>query len=132
MQRSRTICAVLIPMLVATFFGCSGDPLDVPSAPSGTIDTGTKTLTWSAVAGATSYNLYIKTINMELGLVPQQEAQASKSDAKITAAVSPYSIESLNKCNTAYFFGITALNSGGESEITLLGGFGPGKVDCVQ
>ncbi len=82
-------------------------PATVPSAPTGVTATGgTKqaTISWSAVTGATSYNLYWSTTT---GVTPA-------NGTKIAGATSPTVQTGLND-NTTYFYVVTAVNSAGES-----------------
>lgn len=77
----------------------------IPPAPTAVTATGgTKqiTLTWAAVAGATSYNIYWTT-----------SSGAAYAGTKITGTNSPYVLNGLND-NTIYYSIVTATNSAGE------------------
>lgn len=79
----------------------------VPAAPSGVTATGgTKqvTLSWPAVSGATSYNVYYATAS----------GFAMSSAVKITGAASPV-IQSGLADGSAYYYLVTAVNGAGES-----------------
>ena len=85
----------------------SAAPLVVPSAPTGvTASGGAKqvSLSWAAVSGATSYNLYWSTT----------AGVTIATGTKVTGATSPNVVTGLAD-NTAYFFIVTAVNSTGES-----------------
>ena len=78
----------------------------LPAAPTGVSAAGaTKQVTasWSAVAGATSYNLYWSTAS----------GVTTVSGTKITGATSPYVQTGLN-AGTSYYYIVTALNAAGE------------------
>lgn len=82
-------------------------PPAVPSAPTGlTAAGGTKqvTVSWSSVAGATSYNLYW---SLTSGVT-------AATGTKITGATSPY-VQTGLADGTAYYYVVTAVNSVGES-----------------
>jgi fibronectin type 3 domain-containing protein len=76
-----------------------------PSAPSGLTASGgnaTVALSWSAVAGATSYNIYRSTSSGAEVLVASNVSTNSFTDSGLTNG-------------TTYFYQVTAVNSGGES-----------------
>ncbi|HEX9078997.1 MAG TPA: fibronectin type III domain-containing protein [Desulfuromonadaceae bacterium] len=82
-------------------------PAAVPAAPTGVTATGGTqqvTVTWAAVSGATSYNIYYSTTT---GVTPA-------TGTKIANATSPY-IQTGLLDSTAYYFVVTAVNSTGES-----------------
>ncbi len=79
--------------------------IPAPSAPTGvttTISSGSVALSWTAVSGATSYNIYRSTTSGVLGTLIGTSASASYAD---TTAVN----------GTTYYYTITAVNAGGES-----------------
>jgi len=78
----------------------------IPAAPVASAVGGTNqvTVSWAAVSGATSYNLYWSTTT---GVTPA-------TGTKIAGAVSPY-VHSGLTAPTAYFYVVTAVNSKGES-----------------
>ncbi|MFB6531375.1 MULTISPECIES: chitinase [unclassified Streptomyces] len=83
-----------------SLFGPGGDPVQLPAAPSG-LAAGSPTsttvpLTWSAVSGATSYNVYRGTTKV------QTVGGTSATVTGLTAS-------------TAYTFQVSAVNSAGES-----------------
>jgi Tol biopolymer transport system component len=87
-----------------------GDPIlgqTPPSAPSNVSTTSGNTqavISWSPVAGATSYNIYWSTTS----------GVTKTSGTKITGATSPYSHTGLTN-GTTYYYIVTAVNSSGES-----------------
>ena len=79
----------------------------IPAAPASVTATGGAnqvTLTWSAVTGATSYNVYYATTT----------GVTKASGAKITNAASPY-VQTGRAAGTTYYYIVTAVNSAGES-----------------
>ncbi|HEY4745192.1 MAG TPA: fibronectin type III domain-containing protein, partial [Desulfuromonadaceae bacterium] len=79
----------------------------VPAAPTGVTATGSTnevTVSWAAVTGATSYNLYW---SLTTGVT-------TATGTKIAGVTSPFSHELL-AANTTYFYIVTAANSAGES-----------------
>jgi fibronectin type 3 domain-containing protein len=78
-----------------------------PSAPTGVAGApgaGSATITWPAVAGATSYNIYYST----------SSGVTKATGTKVTGAVSGSSIPDLIR-GIPYYFRVTAVNAGGES-----------------
>jgi fibronectin type 3 domain-containing protein len=78
-----------------------------PSAPTGVAGApgaGSATITWPAVAGATSYNIYYST----------SSGVTKATGTKVTGAVSGSSIPGLTR-GVPYYFRVTAVNAGGES-----------------
>lgn len=78
----------------------------IPAAPMGVMATGGTnqvTLSWSAVSGATSYNVYYATTS-----------GSGTSGTKIAGATSPY-VQTGLAAGTAYYYVVTAVNSAGES-----------------
>ncbi len=79
----------------------------VPAAPTGVMATGganQATLSWSAVSGATSYNIYWST----------KTNVTTATGTRIAGATSPY-VQTGLSASTAYYYVITAVNSAGES-----------------
>jgi fibronectin type 3 domain-containing protein len=80
-------------------------PPVLPAAPTGVTTSGGAnqvTVSWSAVSGATSYNIYWSTTSGK-GI----------SGTKISGATSPY-LQSGLAASTAYYYVVTAVNSAGE------------------
>jgi uncharacterized repeat protein (TIGR02543 family) len=80
---------------------------DIPSAPTGvsaTAGNGQATISWTAVSGATSYNIYWST----------SSGVTKSNGTKISGATSPYSHTGRTN-GTAYYYIVTAVNSSGES-----------------
>jgi fibronectin type 3 domain-containing protein len=79
----------------------------IPVAPTGVSATGGAnqvSITWSAVSGAVSYNIYYATTT----------GVTKTSGAKITNAARPYAQTGL-AAGTTYYYVVTAVNSAGES-----------------
>ena len=102
---------VILPLVIFTVVSCGGggDPSPaMPSAPTGVTATAgdnSVSIGWSAVAGATSYNIYYSTTNG----VPK--ATATKIAGVTTT---PNIVTGLNN-GTPYFFVVTAVGTSGES-----------------
>ena len=78
----------------------------LPAAPAGVTATGgttQATITWSAVSGATSYNLYYSTTS----------GVTKANGSKVTPATTPYVLTGLG-AGTTYYFVVTAVNAAGE------------------
>ncbi|MGD0623857.1 MAG: fibronectin type III domain-containing protein [Thermodesulfobacteriota bacterium] len=86
----------------------SATPLARPSGIQVTAGDGQVTVSWTAAAGATSYNIYYST-------TAGQETTAS--GVKFPNAVSPQVITNLTNGST-YYFVVTAVNNSGESIVS--------------
>jgi hypothetical protein len=92
--------------------GCGdSNPASVakPGAPvlsSAVAGDGSVTVTWSAVTGAASYNLYYAAA-----------ATVDKNGTKLAGAVSPKVVAALTN-GTQYAFAVSAVNGGGESDLS--------------
>ncbi len=79
----------------------------IPAAPTGVTASGSTkqvTLSWSAVSGATSYNVYYSTT----------AGVTTSTGTKIAGATNPY-VQTGLLDSTAYYYIVTAVNSAGES-----------------
>ncbi len=99
--------------LTLAFFGCgtSGGGGFAPSAPTGvTAAPGNAqvTISWSAITGASYYNIYWSTTN---GVTPG-------SGTRISGATNPFTQSGLTN-DTTYYYVVTAVGSGGESAPSL-------------
>ncbi|WP_243375579.1 hypothetical protein [Geotalea sp. SG265] len=105
--------------LIASLVGCGGggggttgstDILSGPSAPTGVVVTSSaskNTISWQSVSGATSYNIYWSTT----------PGVSKTNGTKITNASSPYVHSGLID-NTRYYYVVTAVKDGIESDIS--------------
>jgi hypothetical protein len=105
-------------ILGVTLFGCGGggdgggspSPSGPPSAPTGvtaTAGNAKATISWNSVSGATSYNIYYAT----------SAGVTKTTGAKAANATSPYDVTGLTN-GTTYYFVVTAVSSGGESNVS--------------
>lgn len=106
------LSTLAVTLLLATLMGCSGTtdtPPQPPAKPTTTAAVAGNTqvsVSWSAVTGATSYNIYYGTA-----------AGVTTGGTKVVNATSPYAITGLTN-STAYYFVVTAVNAGGESALS--------------
>lgn len=122
MKALRIMFAALVTVLVAVLLsGCGGGgssdsnsslpspPPVVPAVPvitSAVPGDNSATIGWSAVIGASGYNLYYS-----------DQSQVSKSSWRLAAVISPYTIHNLTAGQT-YYFAVSAYNSAGESNLS--------------
>jgi hypothetical protein len=111
-MRNFIVSAVLVGF-VAMLPGCGkwgGENSKQPNTPPTPLDVaatagnGSATITWTASAGATSYNIYYCT----------QSGVTKATGTKISGVTSPAVVPNLTN-ETPYFFVVTAVNSGNES-----------------
>lgn len=84
--------------------GTTTTQVGVPTGVTATAGNGQVTISWSAVSGATSYNIYWSTTS----------GVTKSSGTKISGATSPYTHASLTN-STKYYYIVTVVNSSGES-----------------
>jgi hypothetical protein len=87
------------------------NPTAAPGAPTGvqvSAGTGKVTVSWTAVTGATSYNIYYSSDSNST------TSTLLASGTKVSAAASPTDVTGLSSA-TKYYFIVTAVNSFGES-----------------
>jgi hypothetical protein len=112
MKRAAGAALAILGLGLLTAGNCGGGggggplppaaPTDVRAAPGN----GTVTLSWSASAGATSYNVYYAT-----------SPATSTASPKVAASGSPTSVPGLAN-GTPYWFAVTAVGTGGESALS--------------
>lgn len=124
MKRSKQLIGwlefVSLAVLILVCMGCGGGGNDTlppsiltaaipakPTAPSVTASSAKSTVSWTAVSGATSYNVYYSTTS----------GVTTTTGAKITNAAAPQAITGLSD-GTPYFFVVTAVNTSGESVVS--------------
>jgi PKD domain len=100
------------------------------AAPGGaTYSSGLKTFSWSSVPGATSYNVYVKTVPSCNVITPSQGP--TKSDSKSPKVTSPFDASASNKCNTCYYINVSEITGYCESILTGGVGFTPNPTTCT-
>ena len=114
MKSIKYLLGIVLIFFVAVFLvacsssgGSSTEPTTAPAAPTGVTATagdGQVTIAWTAVSGATSYNIYWSTTT---GVTPA-------NGTKITGATNPYTQTGLTN-GTPYYYVVTAVNGNGES-----------------
>jgi hypothetical protein len=87
-------------------------PMGIASGFAATPGTGKVTLKWIPAEGASSYNLYMRTLS-PAGL---PGPGVDKADTKMTGVASPYQITSL-KDGTRYYFALASVSGGSESRL---------------
>ena len=127
----RPVAGFAAAMLLMVSVGCHGGGSSsssavLPAPPSNLVSTpgdGQNRLTWSAVAGATSYNLYWST----------SPGVSRSSGQRIADIASPMMMHSGLVNGTIYYYVVTALNAAGESsesmEVSAEPMDGPGTMD---
>ncbi len=115
MKRTATILAgIFLASIIFILAGCGGGtsapppPATVPAAPAGVVATPGNTqvtISWTAVSGATSYNLYYSSTTANV---------TTTMGTKITGVTNPYVQTGLTN-GTTYNYIVTAVNSIGES-----------------
>jgi kexin len=101
----RIFLSLLIAFALSACGG-GGDPAPVTPAPGGVsalAGDSQNQISWTAVSGATSYNIYWST-----------SSAVSKASAKIASVSSPYSQTGLTN-GTRYYYVVTAVGAAGES-----------------
>jgi len=111
MKRMSGFMVATVMFLVLLISGCGGGGGDsssaAPSAPTGVTAAaghGEATINWTAVAGATSYNIYYSTTT----------GVTKTTGTKVPNATSPRIVTPLTN-GTTYYFVVTAVNANGES-----------------
>ena len=112
MRTQRWLFILFLAFVTLFLAACGDDDNDhnqvIPAAPAGVTATGgfqQATISWDAVNGATSYNIYWSTT---AGVTPA-------SGTQIADATSPYVQMGLT-AGTTYYYVVTAVNSAGESD----------------
>lgn len=107
LRRWLTVALLLLPLLLTAGCGNGSNPgLGAPTGVTATGSTSQTTLSWSAVSGATSYNVYY---GATTGVT---KATATNSVTGVAATTT--TVPSLLN-GTTYYFIVTAVNDGGES-----------------
>jgi fibronectin type 3 domain-containing protein len=101
------LAAIASVAILATISGCKSPLAAAPAAPTGVVATagaGQVTISWTAVAAATSYNIYWSTTS----------GVTTKNGSKISDVTSPYTQTGLTG-GTTYYYVVTAVENGSES-----------------
>ena len=105
-RSARWIWGIVAIAMLGFLSACGGsDPPGIPASLTATGGDAQVTLTWSAVDGADSYNLYWSTT----------AAVTKETGTKITGVTSPYAHTGLANGSTYYYVG-TAVGGGGEGK----------------
>lgn len=118
MKKGNTVIdrlvAISLALVMLVFSGCGGGGSgDSPAPPAKPVDiaitagSAKAVVSWTAVAGATSYNIYYGT----------SAGVTTASGSKNVNAISPQTITGLTD-GTPYYFVVTALNAAGESALS--------------
>jgi hypothetical protein len=76
------------------------------------VNTGTRAMTWTEAPGATSYNVYVKTVE-DCDML--EYLSATTSDPKWADVSSPFDLSSFDRCRTCYYIGVTAVRGSCET-----------------
>jgi hypothetical protein len=113
MVRKGITSVIAMAAIACMMFSCGdgGNPVAPvkPAAPvlaGVTVGNASATVTWNAVSGAASYNLYYA-----IG------ATVDKTGTKVTGVTSPKTVTGLTN-GSQYAFAVSAVNAGGESDIS--------------
>jgi len=110
------LALVSLAVLILVCSGCGGGGNDTPltpaipakpTVPSVTASSAKATVSWTAVSGATSYNVYYGTT----------AGVTTTTGTKLATAATPQAITGLTD-GTPYFFVVTAVNTSGESVVS--------------
>lgn len=105
-RSARWIWGIVAIAMLGFLSACGGsDPPGIPASLTATGGDAQVTLTWSAVDGADSYNLYWSTT----------AAVTKETGTKITGVTSPYAHTGLANGST-YYYVVTAVGGGGEGK----------------
>jgi hypothetical protein len=112
---------LFISFFVLFFAACGSDPKEiyVPGAPTATLDVPGRAISWNPIAGASSYNFYVKTVTGCPDITTATFQNPTKSDTKIAGAGSPVSINDYGACATCYYAAVAAENEMGEGELSV-------------
>jgi hypothetical protein len=101
---------------VTGYFGVPGcSPEHTPASPVLGVNTGTRELTWDPVHGATSYNLYIKGVAGQCGLLGPQ--MVTRDDQLVSDVSSPFDVSGFNQCGLCYFVDVISVSGDCESPL---------------
>ncbi len=115
----KTKYGIGLAVFIFLFSSCGDDGESyVPGAPTFKVDVTKKTLTWNSIAGASSYNLYIKTVKSCPDIDTAEFQTPTKNDKKVTGVTSPYSIANYDGCTTCYYAALAAANNVGEGTLS--------------
>jgi hypothetical protein len=108
--KSWFLCIAIFIVGSVALTGCAGGPTVTTPAPTGVTATGgdsQATIAWTAVPGATSYNIYWS----------KTKGVTTANGTAITGATNPYTLTGLTN-GTTYYFVVTAVssNSSGSGE----------------
>ncbi len=109
----------ILPLCVLTLAACGGeDEKFPPGATTLVLDAQAQTISWDSIAGADSYNLYIKTVESCPDISVAEFQNPTKDDAKVENVTSPWSTVPYEGCTTCFYAAMAAVNGAGEGELS--------------
>jgi hypothetical protein len=118
---SRLFLISCLGLAVVFLTACGSDHKEtyVPGAPKATLDVTGRVISWNPIAGASSYNFYVKTVTGCPVIADEPYHPPTKSDTKVAGVSSPLSINDYLACATCYYAAVAAENEVGEGDLSV-------------